>query len=163
MVKPPDRHEFSVHMRIHRSGHRATPPWLVGRVHPRTRHRWLHDRLCDQHRSESSPWPDGYHWFQVCPPFHSRRIANVSRNSTRAPTYQVIINTLKGLGRTKEDAAFGLVGLFTLYAIRMTCDHLSKRYPRRGLLYLAPLSPLCLTFIAQPECFSSSQHSVVPS
>jgi solute carrier family 26 (sodium-independent sulfate anion transporter), member 11 len=55
------------------------------------------------------------------------------QNSTRAATYHVFINTLKGLGRTQKDAAFGIVGLFTLYAIRMTCDHLSRRYPRRGL------------------------------
>ncbi|KAI9463380.1 sulfate permease [Russula earlei] len=51
---------------------------------------------------------------------------------TRAATYHVIINTLKGLGRTQKDAAFGLVGLFTLYAIRITCDQLSRRYPRRA-------------------------------
>ncbi|KAI9457743.1 sulfate permease [Lactarius psammicola] len=54
---------------------------------------------------------------------------------TRAATYHVVINTLKGLGRTKKDAAFGLVGLFTLYAIRMTCDYLSRRYPRRAKLF----------------------------
>jgi sodium-independent sulfate anion transporter 11 len=56
----------------------------------------------------------------------------LSRTSTRAATYHVIINTLKGLGRTQKDAAFGLIGLFTLYAIRMTCDYLARRYPRRG-------------------------------
>lgn len=54
--------------------------------------------------------------------------------STRAATYKVIINTLKGLGRTTKDAAFGLTGLFVLYAIRITLDKLSKRYPRRGTL-----------------------------
>jgi solute carrier family 26 (sodium-independent sulfate anion transporter), member 11 len=59
-------------------------------------------------------------------------IANLAPNSTRAATFHVIINTLKGLGRTQKDAAFGLIGLFTLYAIRMTCDYLSRRYPRRG-------------------------------
>lgn len=52
--------------------------------------------------------------------------------SNRAATYKVIINTLKGLPRTQKDAAFGLFGLFTLYAIRITCDRLGKRYPRRG-------------------------------
>jgi MFS superfamily sulfate permease-like transporter len=85
------------------------------------------------------------------------------RNSTRAATYHVIINTLKGLGRTKKDAAFGLVGLFSLYAIRMTCDYLSRRYPRRGLFSLTspPLVP-CLTAATQPGRFSSSRHSAVP-
>ncbi|KAI0262901.1 high affinity sulfate permease [Gloeopeniophorella convolvens] len=54
---------------------------------------------------------------------------------TRAATFHVIINTLKGLGRTKKDAAFGLVGLFALYAIRMTCDWLARRYPRRARVF----------------------------
>ncbi|KAH9171499.1 sulfate permease [Lactarius sanguifluus] len=54
---------------------------------------------------------------------------------TRAATFHVIINTLKGLGRTKKDAAFGLVALFFLYAIRMTCDYLSRRYPRRAKIF----------------------------
>ena len=52
--------------------------------------------------------------------------------STRAATFEVIINTLKGLPGTKLDAAWGLVGLFALYAIRMTCNHLGKKTPRRG-------------------------------
>jgi sodium-independent sulfate anion transporter 11 len=55
--------------------------------------------------------------------------------STRAATYKVIINTLKGLPRTKLDAAFGLTGLASLYIIRFTCDWLARRYPKRGELY----------------------------
>jgi sodium-independent sulfate anion transporter 11 len=51
---------------------------------------------------------------------------------TRAATYKVIINTLKGLPRTQKDAAFGLFGLVTLYAIRFACGKLTKRYPGRG-------------------------------
>lgn len=54
---------------------------------------------------------------------------------TRAATYQVIINTLKFLPDCKLDAAFGLVGLFSLYAIRITCDWLTKRYPRRQRIF----------------------------
>ncbi|KAG2146934.1 sulfate transporter family-domain-containing protein [Suillus bovinus] len=55
--------------------------------------------------------------------------------STRAATYKVIINTLKALPHTKLDAAFGLTGLFSLYAIRIACNQLSKRYPRRARLF----------------------------
>ena len=58
-------------------------------------------------------------------------------HSTRAATFHVIINTLKGLPRTTKDAAFGLFGLVFLYAVRMTCDYLARKYPRRGE------SPLC--------------------
>ncbi|KLO18575.1 high affinity sulfate permease [Schizopora paradoxa] len=54
---------------------------------------------------------------------------------TRAATYLVIINSLKGLGRTTKDAAFGLTGLFALYAFRILFDRLSKRYPRRARLF----------------------------
>lgn len=50
---------------------------------------------------------------------------------TRAATYKVIINTLKGLPNTKLDAAWGLTGLVALYSIRIVCDYLTKRYPRR--------------------------------
>ncbi|KAJ7046551.1 sulfate transporter family-domain-containing protein [Mycena alexandri] len=55
--------------------------------------------------------------------------------NTRAPTYLVIIDTLKGLPRTTLDAAWGLPSLFALYAIRIICDKLSKRYPRRARVF----------------------------
>ncbi|EIW60605.1 sulfate permease [Trametes versicolor FP-101664 SS1] len=54
---------------------------------------------------------------------------------TRASTYKVIINCLKFLPVTKMDAAFGITGLFSLYAIRIICDQLAKRYPRRQRLF----------------------------
>ncbi|KAI0085466.1 sulfate permease [Irpex rosettiformis] len=54
---------------------------------------------------------------------------------TRASTYKVIINSFKHLPSAKKDAAFGLVGLFFLYAIRMFCDWLSRKYPRRKRLF----------------------------
>ncbi|KZT28574.1 sulfate permease [Neolentinus lepideus HHB14362 ss-1] len=55
--------------------------------------------------------------------------------NTRGATYMVIIDTLKGLPRTKLDAAFGLTGLTCLYLIRWTCDYLGKRFPRRARLF----------------------------
>ena len=50
--------------------------------------------------------------------------------NTRAPTYQVVINILKHLGRTKIDAAMGLTCLFLLYAIRIVCNRLARRFPQ---------------------------------
>ncbi|KAG1871719.1 sulfate transporter family-domain-containing protein [Suillus subluteus] len=44
-------------------------------------------------------------------------LMGISGFNTRAATYEVIINTLKGLPRTALDAAWGLTGLFSLYAI----------------------------------------------
>lgn len=55
--------------------------------------------------------------------------------NTRGATYLVIIDTLKGLPHTRLDAAWGLVGLFSLYAISIICNRLSKRYPRRARLF----------------------------
>ncbi|KAF8212470.1 sulfate permease [Mycena galopus ATCC 62051] len=55
--------------------------------------------------------------------------------NTRAATYQVIINTLKGLPITTLDAAWGLPSLFALYAIRFLCDYLGKRFPRRARIF----------------------------
>ncbi|KIJ14879.1 hypothetical protein PAXINDRAFT_176667 [Paxillus involutus ATCC 200175] len=52
--------------------------------------------------------------------------------NTRAATYHVIINTLKGLPHTTLDAAWGLSGLVALYAIRMVCTKLQQRFPRRS-------------------------------
>ncbi|OCH95309.1 sulfate permease [Obba rivulosa] len=51
---------------------------------------------------------------------------------TRAATYEVFINTLKGLGRIKKDAAFGIPALISLYIIRWACERLAKRYPSRA-------------------------------
>ncbi|KAI0747885.1 sulfate permease [Daedaleopsis nitida] len=54
---------------------------------------------------------------------------------TRAATYKVIIDCFKFLPVTKLDAAFGITGLVSLYAIRYLCDFLSSRYPRRKRLF----------------------------
>ena len=50
--------------------------------------------------------------------------------NTRASTYQVIINTLKHLPDTQRDAAFGLSGLFFLYAVRSICRHIEAKSKR---------------------------------
>ncbi|EXJ81552.1 SulP family sulfate permease [Capronia coronata CBS 617.96] len=55
--------------------------------------------------------------------------------NTRDSTYMVIINTLKYLGHTKIDAAMGLTALFLLYAIRIICTLLAKKYPSRAKMY----------------------------
>jgi sodium-independent sulfate anion transporter 11 len=55
--------------------------------------------------------------------------------STRDPTYKVVINSLKYLGRTNLNASFGLTCLFLLYAIRFTCGQLAKRFPTRAKLF----------------------------
>jgi sodium-independent sulfate anion transporter 11 len=55
--------------------------------------------------------------------------------SNRDPTYKIIINSLKYLGRTDINASFGLSCLFLLYAIRISCGQLAKRYPSRAKLF----------------------------
>ncbi|KAF2099323.1 sulfate permease [Rhizodiscina lignyota] len=55
----------------------------------------------------------------------------ISGFDTRAPTYRVVINILKHLGRTTTDAAMGLTALFLLYLIRFGCSYLGNRFPSR--------------------------------
>ncbi|EMC95306.1 hypothetical protein BAUCODRAFT_72750 [Baudoinia panamericana UAMH 10762] len=55
--------------------------------------------------------------------------------SARASTYKVVINSLKGLPRTKMDAALGLTSLFLLYAIRFVFQFLAKRQPNRRKMW----------------------------
>ncbi|KAK9475981.1 sulfate transporter family-domain-containing protein [Lipomyces japonicus] len=55
--------------------------------------------------------------------------------STRAPTYEVVINILKHLGRTKLDAAIGLTALVMLYIIRFACSYSAKKFPARSKLF----------------------------
>ncbi|TLD23782.1 hypothetical protein PspLS_06769 [Pyricularia sp. CBS 133598] len=59
----------------------------------------------------------------------------ISGVSSRDPTYLVIINTLKGLPRTKLDAAMGLSALVMLYSIRSFCNFMAKRQPRRQKMW----------------------------
>ena len=58
----------------------------------------------------------------------------ISGFNTKAPTYQVVINILKHLGRTTLDAAMGLTALAMLYLIRSACKYAAKKYPRRAKL-----------------------------
>ncbi|EHL03631.1 hypothetical protein GLAREA_00777 [Glarea lozoyensis ATCC 20868] len=51
--------------------------------------------------------------------------------SNREATYKVVINTLKGLPRTKLDAAMGLSALTMLYLIRFACSFAAKKNPAR--------------------------------
>jgi len=88
--------------------------------------------------------------------------------STRAACYKVIINTLKGLPRTKLDAAFGITCLFFLYAIRISCDAAGKRYPKycqypspaspsiNHLIY--PSSPRLFLHLGFKECIRHGRH-----
>jgi sodium-independent sulfate anion transporter 11 len=55
--------------------------------------------------------------------------------NTRGPTYLVIIDTLKGLPRTKLDAAMGLSALFMLYGIRGFCNFMANKQPSRKKMW----------------------------
>jgi len=58
-------------------------------------------------------------------------LMGISGVNNRGPTYLVIIDTLKGLGRTKLDAAIGLSALLMLYSIRIFCNIMSKKQPSK--------------------------------
>jgi hypothetical protein len=139
MAKTSDCHHAVVYMWLCHSGDWRAPDWLGCGIHSSPGGQWIHDWLRCQYRCGSSPFSDGNHWLRVCPLSSIRHCRLTWPPSTRAAPYRVIINTLKGLPRTRRDAAFGLFGLFTLYLIRYACDRLTKRYPRRG--ELQPLPP----------------------
>lgn len=62
-------------------------------------------------------------------------LMGISGVNNRGPTYLVIIDTLKGLPRTKLDAAMGLSALFLLYAIRIFCSFMTKKQPSRKKMW----------------------------
>lgn len=59
----------------------------------------------------------------------------ISGVNSRGATYLVIIDTLKGLPRTKLDAAMGLSALVMLYSIRAFCNFMSKKQPSKQKLW----------------------------
>ncbi|KAM5341595.1 hypothetical protein ACJ41O_014626 [Fusarium nematophilum] len=63
------------------------------------------------------------------------KLMGIKDVNTRNPAYRVIIDTLKGLGRTKIDAALGLTSLVMLYGVRGICSYLAKRQPHRAKLF----------------------------
>ncbi|KAI1002640.1 Sulfate permease 2 [Podosphaera aphanis] len=59
---------------------------------------------------------------------------------TRAPTYQVLINTIKHLPKMQMDAAIGLSALSLLYFIRWVCTFIANRAPSKKKLFFFLLS-----------------------
>ncbi|KAH7138522.1 sulfate permease-like protein [Dendryphion nanum] len=66
--------------------------------------------------------------------------------NTREATYKVIINTLKGLPKTKLDAAMGLSALTLLYGVRIFCSIMTKKQPNRKKFWFF-LSTLRMAFV----------------
>ncbi|KAF2868640.1 sulfate permease 2 [Massariosphaeria phaeospora] len=66
--------------------------------------------------------------------------------NTRGPTYLVIIDTLKGLPRTKLDAAMGLSALAMLYIIRGFCSWMTTKQPSKKKVWFF-ISTLRMAFV----------------
>ncbi|KAI8933790.1 hypothetical protein NX059_009498 [Plenodomus lindquistii] len=73
-------------------------------------------------------------------------LMGISGVNSRGATYKVIIDTLKGLPRTKLDAAMGLSALFLLYAIRIFCNFMSKKQPSKKKVWFF-ISTLRMAFV----------------
>ncbi len=69
----------------------------------------------------------------------------ISGVNTREAPYLVIINSLKGLPRTRVDAAIGLSSIVLLFGIRYLCAKMEVRYPKKKMVW-AMISSLRLTF-----------------
>ncbi|KAI0595145.1 sulfate permease 2 [Biscogniauxia sp. FL1348] len=74
------------------------------------------------------------------------KLMGISGVNTREATYLVIINTLKGLPRTKIDAAMGLTALLMLYLLRWFCNFMANRQQNRKKLWFF-LGTLRLAFV----------------
>ncbi|KAK4446198.1 sulfate transporter family-domain-containing protein [Podospora aff. communis PSN243] len=66
--------------------------------------------------------------------------------NTRQAPYLVIIDALKGLPRTRLDAAIGLTAMVLLYAIRYFCSYMETRHPKNKKTW-AIISSMRLTFV----------------
>ncbi|KAF1954588.1 sulfate permease-like protein [Byssothecium circinans] len=73
-------------------------------------------------------------------------LMGISGVNTRGPTYLVIIDTLKGLPKTKLDAAMGISALVMLYGIRIFCNFMTKKQPQKKKLWFF-LSTLRMAFV----------------
>lgn len=65
--------------------------------------------------------------------------------NTRESPYKVYVNFLKGLSRTRLDAAIGITCIILLYLIKNTCAKMEVRQPRRRKMW-SLISSLRLTF-----------------
>lgn len=65
--------------------------------------------------------------------------------NTRAPPYQVIIDTFKSLPQIQLDAAVGLSSIVLLFGIRGFCTMMEKRQPDKRRMW-SSISSLRLTF-----------------
>ncbi|CAG8544958.1 10080_t:CDS:2 [Cetraspora pellucida] len=73
------------------------------------------------------------------------QIANllgISGIDNKEATYLVLIKTFGALGRTKVDAAIGLLGLSFLYTVKHGCSFLSRRYPNKENQTTSPINIL---------------------
>lgn len=55
--------------------------------------------------------------------------------NSRKSSYYTVVHTLKNLGLTNVNAAFGLVPLFILYFWKFSTEYAAKRYPRKKLYF----------------------------
>jgi sodium-independent sulfate anion transporter 11 len=73
-------------------------------------------------------------------------VMGITGVNTRAAPYSVYVNTLKGLHRTKLDAAIGLTSIALLSAIRTLCAKMEVHQPAHKRVWQM-LSSLRLTFV----------------
>ncbi|KAB8299206.1 hypothetical protein EYC80_001302 [Monilinia laxa] len=80
--------------------------------------------------------------------------------NAKGPTYLVVINTLKGLPRTKLDAAIGLTALFLLYALRYACNYGAKKFPnhKRAFFFAATLRTVFVILLYTLVSWLSNMH-----
>ncbi|PFH60991.1 hypothetical protein XA68_18464 [Ophiocordyceps unilateralis] len=72
-------------------------------------------------------------------------VLGIPNIDTRQPPYLVISSTLRGIGRTRMDAAIGLTAIVLLFAVKSFCAAMERRMPRQKRAW-SYVSSLRLTF-----------------
>lgn len=81
-------------------------------------------------------------------------VLGITGVNTREAPYKVYVNTLKGLPRTKLDAAIGITCIVLLHTIRSACAKMELRQPAKKRVW-SLLSSLRLTFAIMLYTFIS--------
>jgi len=90
-------------------------------------------------------------------------VLGITGINTRESPYKVYVNTLKGLPRTKLDAAIGITSLVLLWLIRDVCAKMELRQPHRKRMW-SLISSLRLTFTILLYTFISwLVHRTIPA
>nr|CAG8510185.1 13921_t:CDS:2 [Entrophospora candida] len=98
------------------------------------------------------------------------KLMGITGVNTSDPGYVILVETLKGLPRTKVDAALGIFSLIYLYAFKYGTQFLSKKYPKHertfffiGVFRIISIFIICTLFTFILSKFQKVPYSILGS